>query len=562
MSKTAPKHHRPARQLGQRFYGLMIIFAASAILIIFAIFFHQKVTDREKLAAALPADRTVAFLEYNLAKNYPETAEIMQLVAKNAFAQGISAYLSGIIPNPDLFHQWYAGRGGVAALADPTGRQVKLVFFLQVNNHDLALAWVNQLILDPQNEALLAEDYHGQKILSFRSGQTYNLLLSHDYLVISDDLNNLKNIAEVVSGKLASLRGQPSYNQLISALPDQNQFFFYLNRARMLETLSKNQLFLAGHLASYKLYFPFLKLFSQEAVAVKFGHDQEQKPRLIAEHLALFDQQALPAPDLFSTDYFYSDELEKLLPPAVIFSAGGVNLLDQKNKLQAYFKDRSTVYDLLFSGMLNSFKDSLQGSGSKLDLDQDFFPLFQKEYLFFASQPPSNSKLPDLTLILQSNSPENDARALSKVILAVGPKLAAQIDAKPTPFTLPDGTVGSEMKADLGQPVQSNVTIAGHSAGQQIQFSPHLSIYLYPDIENQHLLVSTSALSLEQILAPHSQASTINYNLSKPTEAYHLDVHQLASFWPTAAVLKPVQSIIIARKFIETGLLSTYQLGF
>lgn len=565
MTQNSASHHHPKnRQLGRRFYGLMIIFAALAVLIIFAVFFNQKVSQREKLAASLPSDHTVAFLEYNFDPSRSDTKELQNLAAQNTLAQGALDFFNAVIPSPEQFYQWYGNRGGLALLQNQNGHGMSIALFLQVTNRDQAIAWLNQLVLDPKNDALIDEDYLGQKLISFRSGQTYNILLTGDFLIISENIDNLKMIADTVYGNRPALRNRSDYNKLISALPDQNPFFLFLDRGKLLDELGRSELFLAGHLSSYKLYFPFLNLVSTEGIAVNLTHTSDQKPQLTAQHLALFNPATLPTPDFFATDYSYDGNLEKFLPPGTFLTAGGVNLLDQKNKLSAYFKNRSSIYELLFSGMLSQLKDTVQNPGNTLDLDQDFFPLFQKQYLFFASQEAIQSganKMPSLGLILESSSPESDSLKMEKILMVIGGKITSQIDAKPVAVTLPDGTQGKQLIATLSAPQKQSIQVAGHNA-EQIQFSSDFSLFLYADTANKHLLITNSADVLSQLLASGNTASTVDYALPKPTETYHLDIKQISQLWPAAAVLKPLQSITIARKFTEIGILSTYQLGF
>jgi hypothetical protein len=568
MTKQTNQSHKKNRQISQRFTGLLIIFGALTVLAVFGLFYWQKISSREKLAMMLPADQTVAFLEFNLDPTAAETQELQKLLAQNPDLQANYDNLLSLIPHQQLFWAWFNGRGGLAVLSNQQGQGLETVIFLQKSSQEKTLDWINELVLDPQNDAILDEDYYGQKLLSFRSGQTYNLMLTSEYLIIAENRDNLKLIAETIGGHQKRLRQLPIYNQLISALPDQNIFFLYLNRDKVLQVLSHNSQFLSGRIAFFKLYFPFLQLFSVEALAVKLEHNAEQKPVLVGQHLSLFNQSKLADLDLFATDYFYDGQLEHLLPEGTFFSAGGANLLDQKNKLQAYFKNNSTIYDLLFTGVISNLQDGLESPGTKLDLDQDFFPLFQKQYLFFANLPTleglaTGMPQPNFGLILESDGVSNDLIKMEKVLFTIGPKLAALFDSKPMPITLPDGTVGSEMRVDLIAPAKKSLAI-GDQEIEQIQFSANFSIYILTDLEQGRIILANQTSVISDIIsqnAPTTVAAT-DYRLSKPSETYHLDLSKLASFSTEPAPWSPLSTVTIARKFTEIGLLSTYQLGF
>ena len=554
MTKNTSHHHPLKIKINQRLSGLLAIVGVGLVLTIFSIFYWQKITAGEKLAKLLPADRTLAFLEFNLDPSRTETVELQKLLAQNPLVQGQFNYLMSLAPHGDLFWQWFSGRGGVAILSNAQGQALENVLFLQKTNQEKTLNWINELVLDPKNDVVLDEDYYGQKLLSFRSGQTYNLMLTSDYLVLAENRDNLKLIAETIAGKHSRLRELPAYNQLISALPDQNVFFLYLNRDKILSVLGRDSQFLAGRLAQFKLYFPFLQLFSTEAIAVKLERNDQNQPILAAKHLSLFNQSKFPSPNLFATDYSYQGNLEYLLPEGAFFQAGGVNLLDQKNKLQAYFKNNSTVYDLLFSGVISSLRDTLQSPGKKLDLDQNFFPLFPQEYLLFAQM---GEAKPELGLIFQSENPSNDLLKLKPLLEAFGPKLAAVFDSQVSPLTLPDGTTGSELKPELVAPSTSSITVKGKSV-EKMSISSGYNLYIFADQQAKVILVTDTLSILENVLGQTKTIPKSSYALDKPTEVYQLNL----TLSPYAAFLKPLTSIDIARKFTEIGLLSVYQLGF
>lgn len=553
---TKNTSHLPLQKIkiNQRLTGLLALVGVLLVLAIFSIFYWQKITAGEKLAKLLPADRTLAFLEFNLDPSRSETAELQKLLAQNPVVQAQFNYLISLAPHGDLFWQWFNGRGGVALLSNIQGQRIENVLFLQKTNQEKTLNWINELVLDPKNDVVLDEDYYGQKLISFRSGQTYNLMLTSDYLVLAENRDNLKLIAETIAGNHPRLREIPAYNQLISALPDQNILFLYLDRDKILSVLGRDNQFLAGRLANLKLYFPFLQLFSIEAIAIKLDHNQENKPVLSAKHLALFNQSKFPSPNLFATDYSYQGKLEYLLPEGAFFQAGGVNLLDQKNKLQAYFKNNSTVYDLLFSGAISGLRDTLQSPGKKIDLDQNFFPLFPQEYLLFAQM---GEDKPELGLIFQSENTANDLLKLKPLLEAFGPKLSAIFDSQVSPITLPDGTEGSELKPELVAPSTSTITVKGKTV-EKMSISSGYNLYIFADQQSKVILVTDTLSVLENVIGKTSASLKPNYGLDKPTEVYQLNL----TLSPYATFLKPLTSIDIARKFTEIGLLSTYQLGF
>ncbi len=561
MSKTEGSNKAKNKHIFSRLGGLAIMLGVAVILVIFGYFYLQKVTQREKMAGFLPADRTVAMIEFNLENNREDVRTLQGALQQNAYIKMASASLSSLVPNPQQFEKWYSGRGGLAVISTPNGQDFSTALFLAVSDAGQVGEWLNSMLLDPKADAVLDEDYFGQKLISFKRGQTVQILWAKDYLIFSEDRELLENVAQTVAGRQLALRSLPVYNQIFSALPEQNIGFIYLDRSKLLSVLSKNDRFLSGRMAVFKLYFPFLNLLGSEGIAVRLERDDQNNPVLLAKHLSMFNQSVLPDQALFETSYFYSGKLEKLLPGEHLLLAGGVNLLDQKNKLYSYLNNGSSINDLLMGGMESSLSDALSSGSSKVSLDADFFPVFQKEYLFFAGS--GAAGLADFGLLAETEHPQNDLLKMQKVILAVGPKIAAQLLAKPVPMTLPDGTTGSEMKAELTGPLVSTKNYDGNQI-EQIEFAPQFSLYLAADEKNQYLAVSSSLPALRGILqnVESSANRPMEYSLNRPTETYYLDLQKLLTLVPgLSEPINPLKYLKVARKFTEIGILSTYQFG-
>ncbi len=547
---------RISHLVGQRFYGLLIVFASFALFFIIAVFFTHKIQNRVELPKYLPEKDTIGFIEFNLNQNIQDQTALKTLISQNFYTSTFLQNILSLIPDIDSFNNWFAQKGGLAFLNNNTKHQLNFALFLKYNNKDLVLNWLDNLRLDSDTDLLLSEDYLGQKLYSFKKGLAYQILLTKNYLVISDDLNQLKLIARTIENQEKSLWKNKDFSDILSAMNDQDLAFIYVNRLKLLDNLSKNNLFLAQKLDLFKLYLPFLSIYSADSYSVQF---QRQNNKLIIESLSKFNIDNFPTKDFFATDYFYQGILEKYLPENTLAQFGGINLLDQKNKLQAYFSNKSTVYDLFFTGVLNNLKSFLQDNYTSIDLDQDFFPLFAKEYLFAVTGKEDN-KL-DFNLILNTSFPERDLNNLTKIFLAIIPKYLNQVEAKPVKIVLPDGTEGQELKADLPVPQIKEILINNLPA-KEIIFSNSFQIYLLPEIDKDLLFISTSQNQLELALKGNNNTKNLTQSLSKATEKYYLNFNQIEKYWPEVVVLKPIQSITIARKFTEIGLLSSYELSF
>lgn len=166
-------------------------------------------------------------------------------------------------------------------------------------------------------------------------------------------------------------------------------------------------------------------------------------------------------------------------------------------------------------------------------------------------------------VILDSDYPDSDLLKIKKIILAFGPKLAAELLAKPVPMTLPDGTIGTEIRADIGEPTSQMLNISGQRV-EQLSLATEFSVYLWADPENKLLVVSSSDDDIKEIIGKQAQTgpNIIDYGLNRPSETYFINFQELTNNYKAFANLEPLQYLKVARKYTAVGMLSTYQLGF
>jgi hypothetical protein len=568
--ETSPKGKKG--QTGLKIGVLLTLLLTLLVLMVYFCFYWQKLNNREKLASFLPAERTIAFLEYNLSPGRADSQKLLELAGQNELLAGQLAELESMVPSAALFRQWYSGKGGLGLLASADGHNYTPVLFLGRRDDAALQAWIEGLKLDPHLDSVREDQYLGQKLISFENGQLFYLLWTQDFLIVADDRETLELIARTVSGREPSLRSQPDYNQLSSALPEQNIGFLYLNRSRALEMFSKNTRFLSNRLSVFQLYFPFLNIFSSEAASIRLENGDGRPAYLEIKHLALYNRNYTPGSQLgefpfHEVEYGYSGRLESYLPDNLILMAGGANLLDQRNKLQAYFQNSGGLNQLLFAGAMQKVEDILSTSSQAAELENNFFPVFQKNHLFYLSREEGGrDRVPDnwsFGLLVESDNPEADLLKLRKLILAVGPKLAAELTARPMPVTLPDGTTGNELRAELQEPAFQSMTLAGREV-EQIIFNGDFSIVVWADPEQKMLVISNSMATLEKIIGRTGEqaAGPQPFLISNPTEIYFLDLGQLAQSFPQMKAFLPAGTLRIERKFSSVGQLSIVKLVF
>ncbi len=560
MTSKKKRPSKPQSQVSKRLAGVFIVVIALLVIVVFGKYYFEKTVNREKLAGYLPADRTVAILEFNLSSEREDAQELLQLALKNPVISQSTEILESIIPNKSDFNKWYSNRGGIAVLSSANEQDFKPVVFLGKSNQDSAADWISSLALKPENDLIMDEQFYGQKLISYQSGQNIQILWTDDFLIFSEQREPLEAIAQTLAGNKNSLRTMPVYNQIASALPEQNLGFIYLNRSKLLEVLNKNQEFLAGRLAIFKLYFPFLNIFSEEGMAIQLKHDAKQNPILTAEHLSLFNAANANQPLTKDIEYFYDGKLEKILPGDISFYAGGSNLLDQKNRLQSYLQSSAGANGIIFEGLINALEDNLSNPGANANIEDNLFSSLKENYLFYMDS--KKDEMPRFGLIVESDKPENDILKLKKAVTVFGPKFAAPYLAKSTPMTLPDGTRGTELTAEIGVPTTKKIQISGQKM-EQITFTPEFSVFLWADHQEKILIITNSQADMQIMLEKQqSEEVTIaDYGLDKPTEVYYLDINRITQAHPDLANLIPLKYLRAARKITPIGIISSYELG-
>lgn len=561
MSQKKQRNRKPKTDINKKLLGVLTIVFLLLVVIVFGKYYLEKTINRERLAGYLPADRTIAIMEFNLNPERSDAKALVEIAETNELISRSVSIVNSVIPNQASFFDWYAHRGGMAILSTPDEHDFRAVLFLAKNNTENAADWVQSLGFNGEGDVVFDNQFYGQKLISYQSGQKIQILWTEDFLIFSEEREPLEAIARTLKGENISIKTMPVYNQLSSALPEQNLGFLYLNRSELLKVLNKNQNFLSGRLALFKLYFPFLNIFSEEGATLRLEYNSENQPILRMNHITLFNQEKINQGYEKEIEYFYKGSLEKTLPDGISFYTGGSNLLDQKNRLQEYLKTSGGMNGIIYAGLINEVENTLNTPGREIDLENDLISALKENYLFYIRA--ENDSIPDWGAIITSDKPENDILKLKKAIEAIGPKFASQYLAKPVSITLPDGTTGTELKAEIGQPVIKQIQMLGQKM-EQLSFSPEFSVFMWADHEEKLLLITTSQADMQEMLEKRSRPADTDsgdYGIDKPTEVYFLDVLQIMDNYPELEILSPVKYIQIARKLTPIGIVSSYQIG-
>jgi hypothetical protein len=524
----------PHRQKGLIFLAIFLVLSLVSVF-----FLWQKIFYREEIAGILPADSTLAFAEFDVDPNSPQVQQFNQIFQSNPFLStaGINQYSHNLVPDLDQIQTWFGGRFGVALLSLNDHGNPAMVILAKVKDRQKATEYIN----------------------NSQQSQNFRLLDSPGYLLMSDRPEVFNLISQTLQNQSQTLQKHPRYNQIYSALPQQNLAFIYFDSSKIFASLAENPNFLDKKLSLFQKYLPFLSLFSADGISL-YAEQQTGKPALVAQQLSLFDQSKLPSPEFFRTSYRLNGNLLDLLPDQSDFKLASSHLQDQKNKLQQIFSDRSTVQELLFSGSLEQLKQTYLGTS--LDLDKDFFPLFENEFALSVD----SLSAPAFSLAMQMQNPA-DQQKVQNLLLTIAKQVDLESSAKKETFTLPDDSKGEAIVAHPVEPSFEQQQLEGHTV-QKINFNGQLDLY-FTFIDNQ-LLASTSSENLQSMItkfitpsAGTAKPKSFFQQLDGITEYYTFNLTKILGDLDQASLrifIKPFSDLSIGRKFTEIGLLSIYRL--
>jgi len=520
------------------FKGLIFIFLGLILLSVVGYFVWQRVFYREELASLLPAEQTLAYAELNLDSASPQIQQFQTIFSSHPFlsSAGILQSVNNFVPDYNQIKPWFGGKFGAALITTADHQNPVLVFLIKFSDRNLADLYV-------QNSA---------------QSQNFQFLGASNYLLFSDHPEVFAQFTQLNSNN--SLSHTPRFNQIYSALPQQNLAFLYFDSEKIFTALAENPNFLDQKLSILQKYLPFLSLFSADGISIYAQNNNQTTPTLIAEQFSLFNSTKLPKADYFHTDYRLAGQLVDLLPEQSPVKLTSSHLQDQKNKLQQLFAGKSSVQELIFSGSLEQLKQNFLGND--FDLDKDFFPLFENEFAFSID----SIKQPSFSLILTIDKAQ-DEQTIQRLLLAIAKQVDLQSSVSKQTYILPDNTKGEQIIAHPVEPQLEQLQIEGHDT-QKINFNGQLDLYFL--VIGNHLLASTSQSNLTQIITKEitpSQSTPAPKQFFQQvdgiTEFYSFNLAQILQDLqiPQYNVFtKPFSNFSIGRKFTELGLLSIYRL--
>ena len=520
IAKALPKKH--GSKLG-RFILFLLVIGGVAIIGLAIFFIYSRILPQSDLAEHLPADQTVAVVEW---EDMTLPAKLQAKVKDETVMTFVKTLLDfDLKPAVNAF-----GTGKVAyVLLDVQGEQNKPVLLIQAHSKTEALAYFKTLKLE--GEDLDKED----AIYTFTQGQPYSFKFLDRYVAISTDRKVLEGLED---NPKIPLSNDEAYLKTITSLPRNKWISGYAN----VEKLS-----LTGNPAIENVIEPlkyaannFAFTVQKETDGLKFNTFLNVKKDL----LSLESQN--------KAQKFTQSLIKNLPAKAAGVYFGGSNLAEEwENTLQS-ISNLNPSYGIILEGLLRAQTNKL--FGSNVDLQNDLYPLFEGEYAFEMGQGKNGKQV----VLLLAHDDEKFAQKKMEKMAKGFESIAARLEPKISVVALPDGTESRELVPDASKVNSSTDTMDGHEVhctevGQ--------TGFCYTVTESEVIMTSgkdllkTVLAGGEDTLANDSSFEKVTANLShSPDEITFVNFDQLSGLLagnPYFAMLEPVTTFFDSAAWVK-----------
>ena len=171
----------------------LIIGLIGIFLLIFVVFYTiSRVFRPQDLATMLPKNRVVALTQVSVNPHHEQVRRFYEELNKyNVYhPNNIHVILDSLL-NTDVTQEvypWLDRQIGAAVLqsGDSEG-ETDMVLFLETNDKEKTLSFLESRGLQTQDDYLLSESYEGVDIYRYALSQTYNFMFLNNYLIVADN---------------------------------------------------------------------------------------------------------------------------------------------------------------------------------------------------------------------------------------------------------------------------------------------------------------------------------------------------------------------------------------
>jgi len=558
MSRNLENKDPQDRRKHRFLIAFSLVFAQVLFVLVIGYFLIEKFFGTKTVAQYLPAGNTVAFAEIFVDPQEQQLKKISEnLKDYSTFSNtSIQNLITSIWPEYPQAADWIGRKVGVAFLqTNQMNQSATPVLFVEVKNLGLAINFLKERALNEDDFIQDEFTFPGFKLYSFKAGQRFYALQLENYLVFANNSEVLKQITDVKSNRLSSLKNDETYTQVQNGLPSKNLGFLYVNNQKVLQALLNNEQYLQTNISFLTNFLPFMQIFSAQGTAFIADNNSVK-----IYDQTILNKSNLPEGKLLSFNTKYQGKLLRFLPqePTMLFA--GRDLSSEINALKSVFAKDKIATSLIFEGYLNQAKDLF--TDQNLNLESDILPLLKGEYLVSINQQPEGDSWLAIIEIADRSGVENRLQKIQNALQ----KRMGTFAPKERILTLEDGTTAKILEASTE--VKKSTIVYGNYTIDILEASPK-GPYIYFLDTKENLIFANNLKNLEAVvdrITNTNPTSTItalsNLNLNNADEVIYLNFNQILNELSEGnPVLKlytqPLKNLTLTREYSENKIIST-----
>lgn len=553
------------------FTFLFIIIIEFLILAIVGYFLIDKFFGPKPVSKYLPAITTIGFAEAIIDSDSNQLKKLLELLKKYPVYQKVNLqkFISLYVSDLEQIKPWLGRKIAISFIVSPADsikpEQISPVIFIEFKNYDQAIGFLKSKALSTPADTFQEDQLNNFKLFSLKFGQNYKVLVVDNYLIISDNLDSLQQIADVKERSIPSLSEDPIFNKANLALPQNSLLFAYIDSQKAISNLTINKNYLTAEGKDLLSLLPFARIFTADVYAIIFDENQ-----LKAYQLTFIDKKQLGNKPYLTFPEKYSGQFLSYIPANSQFFLAGHNLKKEYNKIEEIFSASTDSSNLIFQGLIENQKNLY--FGKNITIDEDMIPLLEEEYLLSFQ---GILEQPSWLFILELKDPTNDHLKISK-LLENFKKKAGIFDPQIETVTLPDKTKAKDFVASSNvQEITANYNSLNY---QLISIGENLKLYYL--IAGNKFIFSNNLQDFTAIIDKLPEGKSVlagqQSNLKKLPNSFQTvdqlltNLHysdEVISFNPSLffnknsflkPYLDPIKNIIVGRSYFDDGIATNY----
>lgn len=430
-------HHRIGKHLHthrRSIFGGLLAAIMIALLFCIAYLLFSKAFRPDPIAKYLPADSTVALLEFNtnfdhsqitrsfgLLEKYPQYSK-QELIKKVETALSLS-YESELKPwlgrsvSMVLFNRKEATVPGIAE-----------AYFAEYLNEDELMKFITA---HSTSEKRPFQNYE-----VFNLNKKYYATIIGQYLVVALDENTINELITAQAGNNQPLYSSEKYRQVEDSFPLNKVAFAYLDFTNIEDSFFERFPLLSEKGLTVNIIAPFVKIFDAEGAALIANEDN-----FILQSFSNLNSDS-NASSLAVNTKNYSANLSSLVKKDAIVFWGAQDLSAQFRRLLTILSGGQDSVMVVFNKVINNYVKKY--FGETVTLEEGILPLLEGEFAIAVEAGPE--MLPVYKALFTLENGKVDAlklQDLAKQFASVGAIFAPKV----VTHTLPDGTISREIIA-------------------------------------------------------------------------------------------------------------------